>query len=113
MPRINSTWNPVMERGNPTRSDEVNKPIKKVKKFEIRREGAESNVRRPVELDEFLSLLMLMRTKRVDTNTAYMGGSVLILQWDMCARIDDMMKLQSRSFSPNTQYLSTLLFQLR
>lgn len=53
MPRINTTWDPVNERGSPTRSDAVNKLIKKVKKIEVRREGAESKARRAVEFAEF------------------------------------------------------------
>jgi len=60
MPRINTTWDPVTERGNPTRSDAVKKLIKKVKKFEVRREGAESKARRAVEFAEFLNLLLLV-----------------------------------------------------
>ncbi|KAG4044104.1 hypothetical protein PC123_g20444 [Phytophthora cactorum] len=31
----------------------------------------------------------------------------------MVARIDDMMKLQFGNFSPNAEYASTLLFQMR
>ncbi|KAJ8566599.1 hypothetical protein ON010_g6523 [Phytophthora cinnamomi] len=40
-PGVNSTWGTVMERGNPACSDAVNKTIKKVKKFKVRRDGAE------------------------------------------------------------------------
>ncbi|ETI41600.1 hypothetical protein F443_13181 [Phytophthora nicotianae P1569] len=50
MPRINLTWGPVTERGNPTRSDVVNKLIKGVKNFKVRREGSEFKARWPVEL---------------------------------------------------------------
>ncbi|EGZ12074.1 hypothetical protein PHYSODRAFT_336540 [Phytophthora sojae] len=85
MPRVNSTWDPVTQRDNPTRSDAVNKLIKRVKKFEVRREGAESKARRSVEFDEFTNLLLL---------------------------VHDMMKLQFANISPNSQYPSTLLFQM-
>ncbi|KAE9345956.1 hypothetical protein PF008_g8514 [Phytophthora fragariae] len=74
MPRINSTWDPVTERGNPTRSDAVNKLIKKVKKFEVRREGSESKAHRALEFEEFMSLLLLVRPHWRRDNTAYMGG---------------------------------------
>ncbi|KAG1698399.1 hypothetical protein DVH05_014941, partial [Phytophthora capsici] len=43
----------------------------------------------------------------------FLVGSVLTLQWHICARIDDMMKLQFSNFSPNLQYPSTLLFKTR
>ncbi|KAE9338649.1 hypothetical protein PF008_g11966 [Phytophthora fragariae] len=113
MPRINSTWDPVTVRGNPTRSDAVNKLIKKVKKFEVRREGSKSKARRALEIEEFMSLLLLVRAHWGRDDTAYMVGSALALQWHICARIDDMIILQFGNFSPNTQYSSTLLFQMR
>ncbi|KAG3231873.1 hypothetical protein PI124_g23032 [Phytophthora idaei] len=113
MPRINATWDPVTERGNPTRSDAVNKLIKKVKKFEVRREGVETEARRSVEFEEFMNLLLLVRSQWEQNKTSFMVGSVLSLQWHIMARIDDMMKLQFGNFSPNTEYASTLLFQMR
>ncbi|ETP55263.1 hypothetical protein F442_00174 [Phytophthora nicotianae P10297] len=113
MPRVHTSWDPVTERGNPTRSDAVNKLIKKVKKFEVRREGADSQARRAVEFNEFLNLLQLIRAQWKSDVSAYMVSSVLTLQWHICARIDDMMKLQFSNFSPNTQYPSTLLLQMR
>ncbi|EEY68656.1 uncharacterized protein PITG_18596 [Phytophthora infestans T30-4] len=113
MTRINTTWDPVNKRGNPTRSDAVNKLIKKVKKFEVRREGAESKARRAVEFAEFLNLLLLVRARWKSDDSSYLVSSVLKLQWHICARIDDMMKLQFANLSPNTQYPSTLLLQMR
>ncbi|KAG3128583.1 hypothetical protein PI126_g21341 [Phytophthora idaei] len=113
MPRINATWDPVTECGNPTRSDAVNKLIKKVKKFEVRREGAETKARRSVEFEEFMNLLLLVRSQWEQNKTSFMVGSVLSLQWHIMARIEDMMKLQFGNFSPNTEYASTLLFQMR
>ncbi|KAE9206894.1 hypothetical protein PF005_g12839 [Phytophthora fragariae] len=74
MPRINSTWDPVTVRGNPTRSDAVNKLIKKVKKFEVRREGSKSKARRASEIEEFMSLLLLVRAHWGRDDTAYMVG---------------------------------------
>ncbi|ETN10651.1 hypothetical protein PPTG_09758 [Phytophthora nicotianae INRA-310] len=112
MPRVHTSWDPVTERGNPTRSDAVNKLIKKVKKFEVRREGADSQARRAVEFNEFLNLLQLIRAQWKSDVSAYMVSSMLTLQWHICARIDDMMKLQFSNFSPNTQYPSTLLLQM-
>ncbi|OWZ02107.1 hypothetical protein PHMEG_00026388 [Phytophthora megakarya] len=72
MPRINTTWDPVTERGNPTRSDAVNKLIKKVKKFEVRREGAESKARRAVEFAEFLNLLLVVRAQWKADDSSYL-----------------------------------------
>lgn len=60
MPRRRSNWDPVRCEGNPTRSSEVNELIKRVQKFEVRREGVESNARRPIEYDEYLNLLTVV-----------------------------------------------------
>lgn len=113
MPRSSTTWDPVTECGNPTRSDAVNKLIKRVKRFEVRGEGAEPRARRAVEFEEFQNLLLLARGQWGRDKSAYIVSSVLALQWHICARIDDMMKLQFSNFSPNTQYPSTLLMQMR
>ncbi|KAG1703778.1 hypothetical protein DVH05_006792 [Phytophthora capsici] len=113
MPRVNTSWDPVTEQGNPTRSDAVNKLIKRVKRSEVRREGVGSNARRAIEFDEFLSLLTLARAEEERVAAKYMVNSVLTLQWHIMARIDDMMKLQFNNFFSNTQYTSTLLCQVR
>ncbi|OWZ18343.1 hypothetical protein PHMEG_0007576 [Phytophthora megakarya] len=63
MSRINSTWDSILERGNPTRPDLVNKLIKRVKKFEVRHQGAESTVCRSVLFDEFINLLLLAQAE--------------------------------------------------
>ncbi|KAK1938298.1 hypothetical protein P3T76_009448 [Phytophthora citrophthora] len=62
MPCVNASWDPVAARGNPTRSDAVNKFIKRMKKFEARREGVEPKARRSREFDEFLKSLSLVRS---------------------------------------------------
>ncbi|EEY63388.1 uncharacterized protein PITG_15104 [Phytophthora infestans T30-4] len=113
MPRINAPWDPVAMQGNPTRSDDVNKLIKRVKRFEVRREGAESKARRSFEFDEFMNVLTLVRSLHSRSDEQLMVSSVLTLQWHIVARIDDMMKLQFNNFTHNTQYPSTILCQMR
>jgi hypothetical protein len=48
----NMPWNCVREEGNPTRSKEILDLIKKVKKAEVRKEGAPSQARRPATMGE-------------------------------------------------------------
>ncbi|KAG9411958.1 hypothetical protein AC1031_017595 [Aphanomyces cochlioides] len=111
MPRRTLPWDPISCHGNPTRAEEVNKIIKAVKKSEVRREGVQSNARRPIEFTEFLNLLSIVA---VNPNTSkYMVSSVLTLQWHLIARIDDMMKLRFADFSPNIHHPSTLICQMR
>lgn len=73
--------NTVRSQRNATQSEAVNKLVKKVKRFEVRREGVGSNVRRPIEFDEFVSLLILVRREVERVGTKYLVSSVLTLQW--------------------------------
>ncbi|OWZ22772.1 hypothetical protein PHMEG_0002469, partial [Phytophthora megakarya] len=113
MPRSTVPWDPIRKEGNPTRSDPVNKVIKSVKRFEVRREGVQSAARRPIEYAEFLELLGLVRASTTKGWLKYLVGGVLTLQWHLITRIDDMMKLKFDSFAPNVQYPGTLTCQLR
>ncbi|GMF66044.1 unnamed protein product [Phytophthora lilii] len=63
MPRKTVQWDPVRAEGNLTRSEAVNALIKRVKKFEVRREGVQSNARRLIEYEEFIRLLTLVRSQ--------------------------------------------------
>lgn len=113
MPRVAVPWDPVRKEGNPTRSELVNKVIKTVKRFEVRRQGVQSAARRPIEYDEFINLLDLVHSAEGKGTLPYVVSSVLTLQWHMITRIDDMMQLKFDSFSPNVQHPGTLMCQLR
>ncbi|OWZ07542.1 LOW QUALITY PROTEIN: hypothetical protein PHMEG_00020051 [Phytophthora megakarya] len=63
------------ERGNITRSDLLNKLIRRVKKFEVRHQGAESKARRSVEFDEFMNLLLLARAQCGQGSGAYLRSN--------------------------------------
>ncbi|KAE9350895.1 hypothetical protein PR003_g5153 [Phytophthora rubi] len=71
MPGVNATWDPVTAHGNPTAQMPSKRLIKKVKKFEVRREGAKNKARRSVEFDEFMNLLQLVRAQWADNDSAY------------------------------------------
>nr|KAE8923624.1 hypothetical protein PF009_g26130 [Phytophthora fragariae] len=113
VPRVAVQWDPIRKEGNPTRSELVNKVIKTVKRFEVRRQGVQSAARRPIEYEEFVNLLTLVRAAQGKGALKYVVSSVLTLQWHMITRIDDMMQLKFESFSPNVQHPRSLLCQLR
>jgi hypothetical protein len=113
MPRQSIPWDPILQRGNPSRAGEVNKLIKAVLLSEVRREGVASQARRPIEFDEFLNVLALVRAGSDRTGSKFKIGSVLSLQWHLIARIDDMMKLRFSDFSPNIHQRFTLTCQMR
>jgi hypothetical protein len=54
MPNKLTAWNAISGQGNPTRSIEVNELIKKVKKKEVRKQGAPSKTRRSMTIPEFV-----------------------------------------------------------
>ena len=57
MPNKNHQWNEMTNSGNPTRSQDVNDLIKRVKRFEIRKQGAEPQARRPLTIAEIKSAM--------------------------------------------------------
>lgn len=104
MPRANMTWDDVTQRGNPTKSTAVNKLISKVKKHEVRGSGVPSQARRAVEWEEFLDVLIATSEVFATKESAMVFLlAVLTLQWQLIARIDDVMQLKT----------STILFNYR
>lgn len=59
MPRKSQHWDSIRCDGNPTKSDEVNDLIKRIKKQEVRKVGVPPQARRPFEASEFISLLRI------------------------------------------------------
>jgi hypothetical protein len=96
MPRKLIPWDPISLIGNPTKSQEVNELINRIKKFECRCEGVPSQSRSPIEFDEFKNVLDVTCDRSVDTDDIprCRMASVLTLQWQLIGRIDDMMKLK-------------------
>ncbi|KAJ8550596.1 hypothetical protein ON010_g10473 [Phytophthora cinnamomi] len=82
-PRLTVPWDPIRKEGNPTRSESVNKVIKSVKRFEVRREGVKSAARRPIEFEEFLNLLELVRLSHAQGALHFLVSGVLTLQWHL------------------------------
>ena len=102
MPLCEISWDKFQKRGNPTKSAMVNNLIKNVKKFEVRQQGALSNVVRPVEFDEFINILSIIRMEKGIEK--YRLCSLLTLQWAMIGRIDDIMKLKFINLSSNINF---------
>ena len=113
MPRRNALWDPIRQEGNPTRSDPVNRLIKTIKRFEVRKEGVPSKAGRHIEYEEFLPLISLIHSNESMQSSQYLLLSVLPMQWHLIARIDDMMKLKFENIHFNHQYPGTLLCQMR
>lgn len=84
-----------------------------MKKFKVRHEGVVSQARRPIENEEYLSVLSILRAQPWDDLKKYRTGSILTLQWHLIARIDDMMKFKFENLMPNVRNPSALIAKMR
>ena len=93
MPNKLMTWDVIECRGNPTRSAAVNDLIKRVKKFEARRQGAPSKARRALKEHEFRHVMSsLYQTDHTDIVVKYGIPALLAFQFHMIGRLDDSSK---------------------
>ena len=60
MPNRLIVWVSGREEGNPTRSIEVNKLIKRVKKKEVRKQGRPSKAKRPLTVEEEWKIMKII-----------------------------------------------------
>ena len=116
----NSHWDDVLNRGNPTKSKEVNNMIKKVIKHEVRHQGVSSKARRAFEFKEFLQLAKLMRKKGFKRNVSLAESmrwcrltALLNLQWQLMARMDDMLNLKFETITTNLVFPFSLNVKMR
>lgn len=93
MPNKNMQWNELTGVGNPTRLSLVNETIKKVKRFETRKQGAPSKARRPLKETEFQSIKSTLQQADYDhIVTKYGNPALLCFQFHMIGRLDDSCK---------------------
>jgi len=95
LPHQNMPWDNITQKGNPTRSKAVHHMIQKVKVHEVRGTGVKSNAHRAVEWEEFVNVLVAVREIYSESKeySMLMALSVLMLQWQLIGRIDDIMQL--------------------
>ena len=112
MPRRAASWDPINSSGNPTKSQAVNDLILGVKRYEVRGQGVNSHARRPVEWEEFVSLLVLCHIMFATSPLMLAMLGILSVQWQLIGRIGDMMKLEKSTMSFNLQYPFTLTIKM-
>jgi len=88
MPNKLLGWNVQSETGNPTKSVQVNNMINKVKKMEVRKQGKETQARRPLTIDEFKFTLKKLKDSD-DFVWRYALPALCSFQFHLIARIDD------------------------
>jgi hypothetical protein len=92
MPNKLMAWNRLSNQGNPTRSIEINDLIKRVKKKEVRKQGAPSQTRRPMSGREFHLLHGILKASN---DIVWRHGITCLInfQFHLIARIDDTTQL--------------------
>lgn len=108
MPNRLPTWNVDTMAGNPTKSIEVNRLLKRIKRHEVRREGVASQAVRPLEPAEFESLIDHAMVYG-DESLRYSLCGYYKFQFHMIARVDDVAQLMLENIRMNPAFPFTLL----
>lgn len=71
MPNHHMQWNNISNIGNPTQSTALNDVIKKVKKFEVRQQGAPSQAHRSCNNHKFTYTQQVLKEEGECLNSKY------------------------------------------
>ena len=86
-------WNEIARVGNPTRSVKVNDLVKRLKKAEVRKQGAPSKARRSLTNLEFRKIMRIARERGKNRNWKYGIPALMTYQFHLIARLDDTMNV--------------------
>ena len=109
-PRKNLKWDEITAVGNPTKSIEVNSCINSIKKFEGRQQGKPSNAKRPLAIEEFMSLLGVFRDK--EDMESFITAAYSVVMFNICGRPDCVSNMQTTVFTKNEEFDFTIHFQM-
>ena len=105
MPDNNPQW--CNGHGNPTKHKMHRTLIDVIKKMEVRGEGAPSCVKRPLTLPEFIKQLEMIRAvgaEKQEFKYLYKYPAMMLWQYHLIARIDDVANFNMASPMGNPQY---------
>lgn len=106
MPNKHMQWDEITKRGNPTKSQALNKMTKKVVKFEVRGQGAPSKARRALRESEFKAIMVeLHNSPQEDIISRYGMPALLAFQFHMIGRVDDVSKWMRENLRPHDAHL--------
>ena len=102
MPHRLQPWNEARQEGNPTKSQEINDLIARVKKKEVRRQGVPSQARRPLTEGEYRQKQTILRESEESGDvTRYGIPAMNNFQCHMISRIDCACQWQKENFKPH------------
>jgi len=113
MPNRLMVWVSGRNEGNPTRSIEVNNLIKRVKKKEVRKQGAASQCRRAITEDEFRTMQKILRNHDRTSMIWRFGLYALTnFQFHLLARIDDTTQVLLENLRVHDSFCNALKTRL-
>ena len=102
MPHRLEPWRAARNEGNPTRSQEINELIARVKKKEVRRQGVPSQARRSLTESEYRQQQTILRESAESGNLTRYGIPALSnFQVHMIGRIDCVCQFRKEHFQPH------------
>jgi Transcriptional activator of glycolytic enzymes len=113
MPNRLMVWVSGRNEGNPTRSIEVNNLIKRVKKKEVRKQGAASQCRRAITEVEFRTMQKILQNHN-RTSTIWRFGLYALtnFQFHLLARIDDTTQVLVENLRVHDSFCNALKTRL-
>lgn len=108
MPCQRQQWDKITGQGSPTKSAAAQQVIKDLKKREVRGSAVLLQARRAIDWDEFMCLLVGTCLGFPLDDVQYIMLAVLMLQWQIIGRIDDVMQLATTTIQSNSMYPFTL-----
>lgn len=103
MPNNNMQWNEVAKVGNPTRSQQMARLIRHMKRFQTQRRGREPQARRPLTPAEFERLIEVY-WKLPNRELGLCAAASSTLQLAMIGRMDDTVKFREPDLRPYALY---------
>ena len=111
MPLKMESWNVRSKQGNPTRSVAVNNLIAKVKKREVRKQGAVSQARRALQAREYESIIAVLWQSE-DPTKRYLQPAFHAFQYNLIARLDDTAHVKLENIKPHADFDFVLVAQV-
>jgi hypothetical protein len=124
MPNRLIPWSTTRSEGNPTRSNEINDLLKRVKRKEVRKQGVSPKCRRAITEREYRLLLTALQAPRRegddDSNIAVSTNPIVLryglpallnFQFHLIARIDDTTQVLLSNLRPHEFFGTNVLKQ--
>ena len=113
MPNKLMQWNKLNGVENPTKSTEINKLIKSVKKLEVQKLGVVLKGRMPLTENEFWKIVKMQKESEQGPTGEYGVPAQMCLQVHLIAKMDDSMTVLLENVGAHLHFPSCLKTRLK